>query len=119
MKNNRKPHTNTRLYANIKRYRERLGLSQEELARRVGYTSQTSIAKIEKGIVDLPQTRIAQFAKVFGITPDELLGWGEKTPAENEELSASVREFHAFADELTEQEAGVLLATLKAMRGHG
>ena len=43
------------LYRNIKRYRLDLGMSQEELAQKTGYKSRTSIAKIEKGLVDLPQ----------------------------------------------------------------
>lgn len=42
------------LYENIKRFRKEKGLSQEELARMTGYTDRSSIAKIEKGDVDLP-----------------------------------------------------------------
>lgn len=38
-----------KLYANIKALREKLELSQEELARQVGYKDRTSIAKIEAG----------------------------------------------------------------------
>ena len=35
--------------------RKELGLSQEELAQRMGYRSKSSITKLEKGINDLPQ----------------------------------------------------------------
>lgn len=106
------------LFKNIKKYRLEAGLSQEELAKRVGYTSQASIAKIEKGLVDLSQTKIAQFAEVFGVTPRELMGLAEeeKTLTESKELPASVRELHSLVDELTEPEAAVLLAALKASR---
>lgn len=62
------------LYENIKKLRERCGWSQEELAKKAGYTNRTSIAKIEKGKVDLPQSRIAQFAKIFGVTEAQLMG---------------------------------------------
>ena len=41
------------LYKNIKKLREELGMSQDELAEKAGYTSRSSIAKIEKGLVDL------------------------------------------------------------------
>lgn len=36
------------LYKNIKKLREELGMSQDELAEKAGYTSRSSIAKIEK-----------------------------------------------------------------------
>lgn len=36
------------LYKNIKKLREELGMSQDELAEKTGYTSRSSIAKIEK-----------------------------------------------------------------------
>lgn len=42
-----------KLYSNIKLLREELGLSQDDLAKKTGYTSRSSIAKIEKGLVGL------------------------------------------------------------------
>ena len=62
------------LYRNIKKIREAKGMSQEELARKTGYTSRSSIAKIENGRVDLSQTKILLFAQALGVTPTELLG---------------------------------------------
>lgn len=62
------------LYKNIKKYRQSLRMSQDELAKRAGYTDRSSIAKIEKGLVDLPQSKIRQFADIFGVAPGELMG---------------------------------------------
>ena len=62
------------LYKNIRKYRKQMGLTQEELAKRIGYTDRSSIAKIEKGAVDLPQSKITQIAKVFGISSKDLMG---------------------------------------------
>lgn len=76
-----------KLYENIKQYRKEAGMTQEELARRAGYTDRSSIAKIEKGVVDLSQTKIKQFADIFGKTPGDLMGWEPET-AEPEELGA-------------------------------
>lgn len=73
------------LYKNIKSYRERLGLSQTELAEKIGYTSKTTISKIEAGKIDLPQSKIEAFAKVLGTTPGALMGW-EKPEQSNDEL---------------------------------
>lgn len=62
------------LYKNIKKYRKAMKMSQDELAKRTGYTDRSSIAKIEKGQVDIPQSKIMLFAKVFGITAGDLMG---------------------------------------------
>ena len=62
------------LYNNIKNLRLKLGMSQEELAQKTGYKSRTSIAKIEKGIVDLPQSKIPLFAKALNTTSTDLVG---------------------------------------------
>ena len=49
-------------------------MSQDELARLAGYTDRSSIAKIEQGSVDLPQSKISMFAKIFRVTPSFLMG---------------------------------------------
>ena len=46
----------------IKRKREELGLSQEELARILGYKHKSSINKIELGLADVPRTKVPAFA---------------------------------------------------------
>lgn len=63
------------LYKNIKRMREEKGLSQDSLAKLTGYTDRSSIAKIEKGQVDLQQSKIELFARALGATSQELMGW--------------------------------------------
>lgn len=63
------------LYKNIKRLREEKGLSQDSLAKLTGYTDRSSITKIEKGQVDLQQSKIELFAKALGTTSSELVGW--------------------------------------------
>lgn len=77
------------LYANIKRYRKAAKMTQEELARMAGYTDRSSIAKIEKGQFDLSQSKIKQFADIFGVTPGQLMGW-DSDPAEAGALAAMV-----------------------------
>lgn len=64
-----------KLYANIKRLREERGLSQDSLAKLTGYTDRSSIAKIEKGLVDLQQSKIELFAKALGTSAKDLVGW--------------------------------------------
>lgn len=59
----------------IRSRREELGLSQEELAKRMGYKSRSSINKIELGENDIPQSKIEAFAKALSTTPAYLMGW--------------------------------------------
>ena len=61
----------------IKKLRERKGLTQEELAMKVGYTSATTINKIESGANKLKQEKIKIFADVLECTVSELLGIDE------------------------------------------
>lgn len=67
------------LYKNIKAAREALGLSQEQLAKKIGYTDRSSIAKIESGKVDLPQSKIVALAKALQTTTLALMG--EENPS--------------------------------------
>ena len=62
------------LYKNIKSLRKEKKMSQEDLARATGYSDRSSIAKIEAGIVDLPQSQIVKFALALDTTPAELMG---------------------------------------------
>lgn len=66
------------LYEKIKSLREEQGLSQEALARQVGYTDRSSIAKIEAGQVSLSAARIGLFATALGVTPGYLTGWSDE-----------------------------------------
>lgn len=64
----------------IKARRIEKGLSLQQLADRTGYANKSTIARIERGEVDLPQSRISEFARVLGTTPTHLMGWD--VPAE-------------------------------------
>lgn len=65
------------LYKNIKARRLELKMSQDSLAELTGYKDRSSIAKIEKGEVDLAESKIREFAKALKITPQELMGWDD------------------------------------------
>lgn len=72
---------------NISKRRRELGITQEELAERLGYKSKSSINKIEMGINDLPQRKIVQFAEALNTTPAALMGWvSEETSKKNDKL---------------------------------
>lgn len=63
------------LYKNIKKYRIESKLTQQELAEKAGYKDKSMIAKIEKGLVDLPQSKIITFADILEVEPRDLMGY--------------------------------------------
>lgn len=106
------------VYENIKKFRLQAQMSQAELAQRTGYTDRSSIAKIEKGMVDLSQSKIKQFADVFGVTPGELMGWEEKTaPESGSGLSEAKKQLLDLAENCTEEDAERLLQVMELILG--
>ncbi len=63
----------------IKLRREELGLSQEELGKRLGYKSRSSINKIELDQRNLTQSKIKSIADALETTPSYIMGWEETT----------------------------------------
>lgn len=65
------------LAGRVRQRREALGMSQEELAQRMGYSSRTSINKIENGR-PCSQKIIARLAEALGVGIPYLMGWEEE-----------------------------------------
>lgn len=65
--------------------RMQLEWSQRELARRMGYTNNSTIAKIEQGKVDVTQARVVQFSQVLGVSIAWLMDW-EEAEKKNDQL---------------------------------
>lgn len=65
------------IHKNIKSRRKELKMTQSDLAEKLGYADKSMIAKIEAGLVDLPQSRIEAFAAALGTTKEALTGWTE------------------------------------------
>ena len=54
---------------NIKKLRLAKNMSQEELAKALGYENRSSINKIELGKNDMPRNKIVRAAQVLGVSP--------------------------------------------------
>ena len=93
----------------IKSRREELGLTQDDLALKLGYKSRSSINKIEKDGRNLPQKKILDIALALDTTVAYIMGWHEpkvlysikdfpcpvSEPKEREEfLKDSIEEFN-------------------------
>lgn len=59
----------------IKASRLALGLTQEELASKMGYKSKSTINKIELNINDIPLSKVEEFAKVLQVSTAYLMDW--------------------------------------------
>lgn len=66
----------------ILKLRTEKGMTQDELAQKLGYKSRSSIAKIENGVRDVPRSQIVELAKALGTTPSVLMGWEDDKPAD-------------------------------------
>lgn len=87
----------SRIGENIMRRRKELGITQEELAFKMGYKSKSSINKIELGLNDIPQSKVVKFAEVLHTSIADLMGWNDeikKSPVEVVE-----RHFEILMDE--------------------
>lgn len=80
--------------------RKQLGLTQFELAQKMGYKSKSSINKIELGITDVAQKNIIKLAEALDTDPAWLMGWEEKEkPALSEKRQAALEIIEKLSDE--------------------
>lgn len=64
---------------NIRAIREQRGITQEELAHKLGYKSKSSIAKIELGENDIPASKLRTFADALRVHVYKIMGLEEST----------------------------------------
>ena len=62
----------------IRNRRMELGWSQRDLAAKMGYTNNSTIAKIELGQTDVTQSRVIQFSKVLNVPVSYLIDWDDE-----------------------------------------
>lgn len=85
---------------NIAQRRKALGMTQEELATKMGYKSKSTINKIELGINDIVQSKVVKFAEVLQTTPATLMGW-EETQKKADSISEAVLKMKTDAEFLS------------------
>lgn len=65
------------IYDRIRARRIELEMTQEELAKKVGYTSRAAINKIETGQRNIKQDMVEKLAHALKTTPAYLMGWSD------------------------------------------
>ena len=74
----------------IKLRREALNMTQDELAQKVGYTSRSSVAKVESNANGMVQSKLVAFANALQTTPAYLLGWEDEEPQQKEDAISDI-----------------------------
>ena len=92
----------TKFGERIRKMRIELGMTQEELATRMGYSSKSTITKIEQGTRDIPQNKIVKFADALGTTPAVLMGWVDKETDQKNDARVSIAFQSSYDKELFE-----------------
>lgn len=93
-----------KLYENIKKLRKLNNWTQEELAKKMGYTDRSTISKIEAGQTDISQSKIIEFAEVFGVNAGDLLGYGDDiyvTDLPNKQEEEKAKELYKLYENAT------------------
>ena len=101
---------------NILIRRKALGLTQEELAKKMGYTSKSTINKIEMGKNDIPHSKIVKFAEVLETTPAFLMGWEEeeKNNSTDNALTDGERQLLDLFNRVPEESQKMIFEMIKA-----
>ena len=87
-----------------------LMLPSIDLAEKLGYADKSMISKIEKGLVDLPQSKILAFAEVLKVTPGELMGL-DNTVSHSEPRSIPIKVYERVASGIPLEAADHIIDT--------
>lgn len=81
--------SNGKIGDRIKERREYLKMSQDDLAKKLGYKSRSSINKIERDASGLPQSKIVAIANALNTTPAYIMGWESDKPETSKKIDAA------------------------------
>lgn len=100
----------------IKNLREKAGLSQEELAHKMGLKSRSSITRIEKSGDNVSLKDVERFSNFFGCSPLYLMGWDGESQNEGSEHEQQFVALYSRLDENQRKLIDNMLETLASKR---
>ena len=100
----------TTLGERIRSRRIELGLTQAELAAKVGYTNKSTIGKIENGNMDITQSKVVQLANALETTVAYVMGWEEE-----ERLHEFEKQVNDLLDQMTDEQKTMFLSLGRAL----
>lgn len=107
----------TNIGRRIMERRQELGLTQEDLALRMGYKTKSAINKIELGINDVSQSKVVRFAEALHTTVAYLMDWEETKNEQTafSDLPRSKQELMQFCQAVPDDKADLVLRVLKSI----
>lgn len=100
----------------IKQFRETRGMSQEELAQKMGYKDRSSISKIEKASdTNLSLETVQKVAEILECSPLTLMGWDKNNLKEEIKYSAEDEQFIKMYHCLDAYQRGIVENMLTAL----
>ena len=114
---------NANLGEMVYQLRQRAGLTQEELAFKVGYKTKSAINKIEQGTRDIPQKKIVAFANALNVAPAALMGWEQAESESSESVSIcketapKLYKIIKLMNKLTPEQLDAVMRLLESMLG--
>ena len=109
----------TEIGARIMERRQQLGLTQEELAFRMGYKTKSAINKIELGINDVSQSKVVKFAEALNTSVAYLMGWEdqkEKPTVNDDGISEDLKKLISRLKKLPEDKIRMFLDLAESMQ---
>jgi len=104
------------MYERIRDLRIERNMSQEDLAKVMGYRDRSMITKIEGGKVDISQKKIVAFAEALGTTPRYLMD-GDEVEEELGVASEDQQILFRLARNAKPEAIRAAVAVLKSMEG--
>jgi transcriptional regulator with XRE-family HTH domain len=102
------------MYERIRDLRTERNMSQDDLAKAMGYRDRSMITKIEGGKVDISQKKIVAFAEALGTTPRYLMD-GDPVEEEREIASEEQQMLFRLARNAKPEAIRAAVAVLKSM----
>lgn len=110
------------IYERIRDLRIKQNMSQQDLANKLGYTSRSTINKIEQGTRDIAQSKLEAFAIALRTTPAYLMGWEDEdyelpiVEVQSQiEYDSDTQEIISMYQQLDERDKGEIRGEIKQM----
>lgn len=108
------------IYERIKALRIKNGMSQYDLALKVGYEGRSAISKVEQGKRDISQSMIVKYADALGVTPAYLLygdeeGENQRSTSQSTIFDERMTKFATLFSKLTLEQQDLIIVQIKGI----
>ena len=84
----------------IKHLREQMGMTQEELAKRMGYTGKSSISKIETSGNNITIKKISRLSPILNTSNAYLMGWTDNPDPNIDDIETGIIMHNKIHDDI-------------------